>query len=494
MGGSKCCREIGRLGCCGLVLLAGTAFAASPATQLELTSMLGSGNLLAPGPGGRGDAAFGTAPEPPPFERWVKGGDARAGRARLELQIAEEGFLAHVETSARLALDLNLDDVARGATLVLRDASSWVGISWRSFRDWELGLRAFPIDTSYRRLGYLHALDWGGTDVSRRESIFLEHEPGVPGLELAVAAPRARLFMGLRWARGAEGVAGIRPLWGATLGGALELTRELQADFGLGYFQRPALTTDTGAETSFVEGASVRLVWKQGPVEPELSLEPFRPASLRVQEQGFRTLEVRGFAVVVEGAMLATRLRQFDAPGRMTLVAAPAAALYGSVRGEIVAAHAALLGRSLAFVLRNEAGLLRGESLPKSAQELPELGVWLGASATAMPWRVTPGLELGVMTPAALVTPSSLPGFRQTFVVREAQGVVALPVGSGRLPILAARASLRFQASPSTALAFYVDYERDANRVRFHATGVGAIRSFADPDQLRAGLAIQTRF
>jgi hypothetical protein len=98
------------------------------------------------------------------------------------------------------------------------------------------------------------------------------------------------------------------------------------------------------------------------------------------------------------------------------------------------------------------------------------------------------------MVPAALVTRGALPGFPQTFIVREAQGVVALPIGSGKLPIALGRLALRFQASASTALAGFVEYERDPNRVRFQASPLGTLRTFDVPDQLRLGVAAQSRF
>jgi hypothetical protein len=82
----------------------------------------------------------------------------------------------------------------------------------------------------------------------------------------------------------------------------------------------------------------------------------------------------------------------------------------------------------------------------------------------------------------------------QTLVVGGASGLEALPVGAGRLPILASRLGLRFQASASLALSVFSEYQRNPNRVRFAASPDGVTRSFAKSDSLTLVGAAQARF
>jgi hypothetical protein len=63
-------------------------------------------------------------------------------------------------------------------------------------------------------------------------------------------------------------------------------------------------------------------------------------------------------------------------------------------------------------------------------------------------------------------------------------------VGAARLPVLAARLSLRWQASPSLALALSSDYQRDPNRTRLDAA---AQRVFDTADSLSVLAAVQAR-
>jgi hypothetical protein len=402
--------------------------------------------------------------------------------------------LPQLTASAALRLELALDDpVPSELATRLRDGSSWVRIDWSSGLGARLSLKAFPFDTDYERLGYLHALDWGGSDRARGESIYLAQQGGVPGLELAFTAARSELAVGMRWATALPGLAGEQRLWGALLRGSLAPSASLRADFGLGYFQRAAFDQALGGSSSFVEGASLRLVWRGGPPEPELGIEPFRAPALRDAASLLVAPKARGAALALEGVALASRLRRFEAPSATSLSLAPAAALYGSLRGAVLAGQAALSWRSLPFVQRYQAGLLRGETVPITARAQSELAIWAGLSAETS-YHLAPSLELGLLLPAALETPSALPGYTQTFVVRETGEVSALPVGSRRLPIAAGRAGLRFQVSATVSLCGFVDYEREPNRVRLVSTASGAQRSFEPPDRFGGGAALQARF
>jgi hypothetical protein len=145
-------------------------------------------------------------------------------------------------------------------------------------------------------------------------------------------------------------------------------------------------------------------------------------------------------------------------------------------------------------VLRNDARLARGETLPAGALPQPELTAWVGASLTLLPLHLVPSVELAVQLPGALRIPSVLPGYPQTLVAGGAAGFEALPIGAGRVPVVSGQLGLRFQASASLMLGLFGEYERDPNRVTLAtSSSSGLTRSFAPPDSLGVFGAVQAR-
>jgi hypothetical protein len=465
MGVSRCCRNT------VVLLLALTrAAAAEQHAQAELTTLLESDNLLG-----------GPPAEPPPWEAL---GSLRAGRdnrARFTLAADEAGYLPGLSSYARLRFELGLDDGGAEQMPTLRDLSSSLGFSWQATRGARLTLSAYPFDSDYVRLGYLHALDWGGTRAARRESVFLGQKAGAPSLLFGLHTARIRLFAGLKWATADDALSGRERLWGALGGGSLALSHALSADAGLGVFQR---------QRGFVEGASLRLIWHRSAPEPELSAEPFRPPSLRDEPTRLDADAPRGFAVALEGVLLVARQPADVAHDTRGLTTAAGGALYGSARGAVFAGHAALTWRSLAFVLRNDARFSPADELPALSARQAELTAWIGGSFRLSPAELVPSLEVGARLPAALQTESALAGVPQTWMVSERLGLVPLPLGSARLPVLAARLSLRWQVSPSLGVSLAGDYQRNPNRVRL---GAEAQRLFDAPDSLSVLGAVQAR-
>lgn len=455
----------------------------------QLTCLMESGELLA------------SSAEPPAalasdgfdFERLASRRSGRESQLRLVSSAAGRGFLPGITSSAALRLDLGLDRLDRLESAVLRDAGSTLGAAWHG-AGLVAGIVAYPFDTDYVRLGYLHALDWGGTNVEHGESIFVDQEGGAPGAELELQLPRVRIGAAAKWTRAHEGLRRERRRWGVAIRGSFEVGSALRLDAGFGYFERSApRPLPSAASAGFVEGASARLVWHRGVTQPELAAEPFRPPNLRDESELLEAPAQPGFALAFEGVALVRRVRDLAAPERDRLSAAPAAAIYGSVRGRVFAAHTAVTWRSLGFVLRNSEGLLPGEGSPERAVARSELAAWVGVSAT-LRWHVVPSLELGCLLPAALQTASVLPGFSQTFVVRGPSQVVGLPLAADRLPVFAGRAGVRFEVTPSLELGLFGSYERDANRVRLLPSAGGAARAFATADSLRLLAAAWSRF
>ena len=485
MGVSPYRRDCWRFGLAlGLALGFHPELRAESRSQAELTSVLNSGDLL--------DSDEQVPSEEPPWQSLASLRRGDDNRVRVALSTANAGFLPGVTTSAHLRLELG-PSPGPGEAHALRDASSSLSVGWQVAPRVELSLRAFPFDTNYLRLGYLHALDWGGTDAEHGEAIFLARAGAVPGLQLGLHTASAQLFVALKWAHAPDALRGEQRLWGMLSGASVAVSSTLRVDGGFGYFERPALVPN-GAGKSFVEGASLRVVWHRQVGEPELSAEPFRPPSLAEDPSRFDAEERPGLALALEGVTLVQRLRHFDQPRAVSLAPAPAAALYGSARGRTLAAHAALSWRSFAFVLRNDLRLARAETLPSSARARSELTAWVGASATLPALHVVPSVELAVRLPAALETPSVLAGFQQTLLAGGPAGLDALPIGARRLPVVSGRLGSRFQASATVALALFGEYQRDPNRVRLTDSPSGVTRAFARPDRLSCFVAAQARF
>lgn len=460
-----------------LLSLAAPRARAESHTATQLTCLVDSGELL-PGTDEDELASAGGFD----FERLASRHSGHDSRLRLASSFEQPGFLPGVTTSAALRLDIDLERLRQAP---LRDAGSRLGVAWQG-AGLAVEFRAYPFDTDYVRLGYLHALEWGGTDVAQGESIFVAHEGGAPGAEVVVTLPGARIGLATKWTERSAGQSDER-LWGALLRGSFNFLPTLRLDAGLGYFQREA-QREQAQGSSFVEGASVRLVWHRGALEPELAAEPFRPPTLRDQAQLFEAPRPSGVALALEGVTLVRRLSGVSA--------SPAAGIYGSARSRSLAVHLAATWRSVGFVLRNSSGLLEGAALPARSLAQGELAAWLGASATFLPWHLVPSLELGCLLPAALQTEGAVAGVPQSFVVRGATQVEALPLGAASLPIVAGRAGLRLQLSAAMAIGLFGSYERDANRVRVlsRVGGGGAARTFATPDSARLTVAAWARF
>jgi hypothetical protein len=474
MAAFRCCP---RLLVAGLVLTAaGPAFAES---RTELYAVFAGPTLL-------GDPAL----EPPPsFSALTSSRSETESRLQLALGTEAPGFLRGVRTAANLRVEVPLLSPS-AESLALHDVSSSLAIAWQATRRVELELRAFPFDTDYVRLGYLHSLSWGGTDRSRRESVFLAQAGGAPGVLASVRTHRLALFAGLKRANLRDPVGATDALFGALGGASVEPTRALRLDLGFGFFERPPL--GSGFRSSeHVEGASLRVVYRDGPTEPELAVEPFRRPSLREEAAGLAAESAEGWAVALEGVALVERQPLSGTAAQSRLMLGPAASLYGSLRRGVWAGHGALGWRSLRFVLRNERPVLGAAST--STREQAELGAWIGGSILLRPAELVPSAELGVVQPAALQTASPFAGLSQTYVAGP-RGLEPLPTGAAQLPVFMGRLALRFQASRVVGLALLGDYQRNPNRTRFAAAAGTSARVFANPDSLSVRVAAQARF
>ncbi|MDF3068098.1 MAG: hypothetical protein K0R38_3699 [Polyangiaceae bacterium] len=456
-----------------LACLLATGFAHAQ-QRAELTFLLSSGNVL-----------NGAEASPAPWETLEGFRSGRDTRARLALESEQAGLFRDVRTSARLRMDLALASTGMESELRLRDASSSLAVVYRAGPRLELEMRAFPLDTDYVRLGYAHALDWGGTDVARHESVFLRQNGGAPGVALGLFTTRVRLFTWVKSASIDDGSSEPKRAFGGAAGGSVQALPSWRIDAGFGFFQRPP---------TFLEGASLRLVWHAGVTEPELAPEPFRPAPFRADPERFTADARRGFALALEAVTLVTRQRRYEDPSLATSTLAPAAAFYGSLRERRWAGHFLLSWRSLPFLLKNDPRVLPEQALPASTPSQPELGAWVGGSFDALEGRLVPSVEVGARLPAALLSFSSEGGVRQIFIVGGPAGFDALAPGASRAPVVAARLSVRLQVSVGVALVVSSEYQHDPNRSAFVASPAGVMRRPAPLHSSSQLFAAQARF
>ncbi len=454
------------------------ARASSAGSTVQLAGILQSDDLL---------ASSGAEVEREPaldLDRPGARSEGRDSALRMVTRLDEPGFLPAVRGEAELRLELRLEPAPRLVTADLRDLGSWLGLSVRG-TTWRLALRSYPLDTDYERLGHHPLLVWGGTDVRRAESIFVDQPAGAPGARVELALSDATLFTVLKWTSSEP-----ERRFGAMFGGHFMPRPWLGIDVGFGYFQRgPASAAE---RPSFVQGASLRLTLGRGTLEPELSAEPFRPPSLRHELEHFEAHRAVGASLALEGVALLRRVFGLGEEQPERLVIAPGAALYGSLRGASFALHAAVTWRSPELLMINTHGWLAARDGPSRAR--PEASAFGGASLELADAQLVPSLELGCLLPAALVLPSALSGVAQAVLIRDGGGLSALPFGAEPLPLLALRASLRFRASPAVSLAVLADYERDPNRVAWLDTPSGPAKGFAPPDGLRLTAASWARF
>ncbi len=114
--------------------------------------------------------------------------------------------------------------------------------------------------------------------------------------------------------------------------------------------------------------------------------------------------------------------------------------------------------------------------------------------------RLTPGLSAGVQVPSTFQsksTDSASAPIDRTVVVRQQGDLGILPVGEGAVPIIEARASLRWDISRILSAYVWVQYKRDNNQTfleRDPSEGTVSLRAFLNPDFFGMGTSVRARF
>lgn len=438
------------------------------------------------------------------------------------------GYIENLETDAALVMRVNMTSLAsqsNNVNSVLEDAGSYLRVFYKTGGDEQkaegASLVLYPIDTDRFRLGYLYDISWGGTNARINQSIFPRLQGSAPGAKLQYDGKGFYAFGGFKTAsivevqrRIVESGSGE----GATtdtvrvaetnygfLGGlGLDVTDGFRLDGGAGYFQQGRFEEpDVLGERVYTFGFSGRVVLHDGmpvPRSADFALyrnDPNAPTELFRPEQ----YEAGKFAwaIAAEGSQLHQNLKDFDRPGATDIQLARAAALQANLKYGFLRTSVSAIYRDLPYVLRNQPSFIPFQTIPDQAKTEDETFFAVSTDYFIESARLTPGFGAGLQMPATFRS-ESVDLFGQdtsrTIVVREQGNLAFLPVGEQRVPILQARASLKWDLSPMMSAVTWLQYRRDNNatRLELDPSGTVLLRRFISPNFVGYGLAMQARF
>ncbi len=439
------------------------------------------------------------------------------------------GYIDNLETEAALVLRVNMSSLAsqsNNVDKVFEDAGTYLRVFYSTGGTDKAPEGAsvvlYPIDTDRFRLGYLYDISWGGTNARINQSIFPRLQGSAPGAKLQYDGDGFYGYLGFKTAsivevqqRIVESGSGE----GATtdtvrvaetnygfLGGAgVDLAKMLRVDAGAGYFQQGRFEEpDVLGERVFTFGFSGRVVVHDGmPVpksadfslyrnDPNAPVELFKPTSYEPGKLSW--------ALSAEGSQLHQNLKDFDRPGTTDIQLARAAAVQANLQYGYLRTSLSAIYRDLAFVLRNQPSFIPFQTIPEEAKTEDETFFAVSSDYYIESARLTPGFGAGLQMPATFGSESVPDLFGQTvsrtIVVREQGNLAFLPANETRVPILQARASLKWDLSPMMSAVTWLQYRRDNNstRLELDPSGTVLLRRFISPDFVGYGVAMQARF
>lgn len=439
----------------------------------------------------------------------------RENLTHLAMYARAPGFIPRVNTEAALVLRVDLSQLSTGSgnlNQAFYDAGTYLRVSYAlsSQRPTDaLALTFFPFDTDRFRLGYLWDLSWGGND------IFPRRVGPSPGLKVSLDLGPLSLWAGFKTAsivvpldvvtssRDIETVR-VEETQYAGLGGVgLRLGDIGRFDLSGGWFAQGRFDfAGVRGQPVYIFGGSARVVFAQGlrttqsldmmlyrndPTSPFVAFAPETYAPGRLQ-----------WSVSAEATAVAQNLADISNPGATTLQPGIAGAVQARVKYGYFGAGLTGLYRDAAFLLRNVPSFIPFQTFPSDAQVDPEYFVAGQLDYAFAAAHLVPSLIVGMQFPATFrstVSEGSLQSLR-TLVIRRAGNFSILPPGEGAVPILSARASLRWDLSTIMAGIAWVQYVADANATLLQVDGSGTrqVRIFQSPNQLGFGITMQARF
>ena len=434
----------------------------------------------------------------------------RENRLELRVRGSAPGFVPRLQTSAGLALGIDTsllgerEGGARGGALRAEDIGSFVEVGWFLSRPSDVrgsdavspavGLRLYPIDGDFERVGWLEALGWGGASGPRRESPYEASRGAVRAARAWLDTSPLDVFAGFKTATFVEPVPNAPAIeetsYGFFAGVEARPTELVTLGVAGGYFEHGLLEGTAHGARAVTAGGSAMAMLKRGMTEPR------SPVSFLGQgDDPFRSTADApsgAFSLGVEFSALVQRLGDFDRPGRTTLSPARALALTGGARLGLFETSAAFVVRDAAFVMRNAPGVFPSHTVPRAAQHDAERTALL-SNGIVFSEVVRLDVALGLRFPAAVMT-GALDRFGQptgaTLVLNAPGDIELLPAGAVPVPVLDLRPSVEAHLSRLLSAVLWVQYRRDYNRARLASGAAGAtVRGFTDPNRLGYGAA-----
>lgn len=442
------------------------------------------------------------------------------------------GFIKNLDTEAAMVLRIDLAQLSSNSgnlNTAFYDSGSYLRLFYATRRgnpeagtaDEGFDLTLFPLDTDRFRLGYLYDISWGGTNAYINQSVFPRIRGGAPGAKLQFQGNRFYVYGGFKTAsivqveqvimpgeettNEADNVKIAQTNYGFLGGAGVDITDFLRIDLGAGYFQQGKQDLpDVLGERVYTYGGAGRLVIHHKmpvPKSVDFSLyrnDPNNPLVLFRPEQ-YDPGEF-SWAITLEGDRLYQNLRDFNAPGTMSLQAAQAAAAQAVIKAGYLRASVTGIFRDLPFVVRNQPSFIPFQTLPEDAKTDSEIFFAAAADYYIPSLRLTPGLGGGVKFPSTFKSDQTDIGggsISRTMVVREQGNISILPVGADAKPIVQARVSLKWDISDIMSAVVWGQLVHD-NNATFVSTdesdGTITLRKFIDPDFVGFGTSVQARF
>ena len=453
----------------------------------------------------------------------------RENMTHLGLYKKLPGFIKNLDTEASVVVRFDLSQLGASVSnqnvsqTILLDAGSFIRLFYHTNGDADgkvgLGLTLWPVDADRMRLGYLYDTSWGGSAWYINQSIFPGSTGLAPGAKLQYDGEGWNVFFGFKTASIVQLEQTLAPSTGTLeqlqeqqtnvgllAGGGVDITPILRVDVNGGYFQQGKFSLpDVLGQRVFTFGGSARvllhhrdmpvpqsidfLLYRNDPNKPMIIFKP------EVYTPGKTTWQV-----VAEGDFLWQNLKDFDVAGATKLQGAHAGSLQANLKSGYFRGSLTGILRDLPYVLRNQPSFIPFETMPRYSNTRPEVFVAAAADYYFPAPRLTPGLGLGVQTPATFETvesnTSSAP-ISRTVVVRQQGDLGILPANTGATPIIEARASLKWDISPMLSAIVWVQYKRDNNATfveRDPSEGTVSLRTFLKPDFLGLASSVQARF
>ena len=450
----------------------------------------------------------------------------RENLTHLALSKKLPGYVDGLDTEASLVLRFDVGALSQNTgnlNQAVYDAGSFIRLFYHTAggKDGQtgLGLTLWPLDTDRFRLGYLYDISWGGTAASINQSIFPRLSGSSPGAKLQYQTDSWSVYAGFKTAQIVEieqtlapGTSEVEQIrigqanYGFLTGASADFSENVHVDVGGGYFQQGRFDLpDVVGQRVFTFGGSARLLvhHKDMPVPQSIDFQLYRNdpnKPMVIFKPEVYTPEKTTWATTLELSNLEQNLKDFEVAGATKLQAARAVALQANVKSGYMRASLTGIYRDLPFVLRNQPSFIPFETLPEKAGTSNEIFL-AGATDYHFPAQhLTAGLGVGAQFPATFkstsIDTSSAP-IERTVVVREQGNLAILPIGKSAVPIIQARASVKFDISRILAALFWVQFVHDNNGTfvtRDPSEGAVALRTFVKPDFFGFGTSVQARF